>query len=92
MSERDESEDGFALALEQAYKLREIDPDHELLRFFAQGGKDDDVWEEFQKRFGKPEISKEIRSSVPAQAYFYVQYFIALRDANESFEKSAQGK
>ena len=51
---------------------------HELLDLFRRT---DEVWESFQVRFGKKDISKEKRSCEPAQAYFWASYFIALKAA-----------
>jgi len=82
MSDRDEVVDGMDLALEEGRKLIKKNPKHELLRLLTDAG-DDAIWEEFQRRFGKEGLSEEERSSHRAQAYFFGQYFLALKKAVE---------
>lgn len=77
-----ESEAGMELALGAARKLNEVYPNHELLDLFNKAD-DDEVWEGFQVRFGKEGLSKEQRSYEPAQAYFWGNYFFALKKACE---------
>ena len=82
MSESGEAEDGMILAVMEARRLRALNENHELLRLWSEAD-NDEVWEEFQTRFGKEGLSKEQRSCEPAQAYFWANYYIALRNACE---------
>lgn len=84
MSEISEVEAGMELAIEAARRLFQVCPDHELLDLF-KGVADDDfndkTWDKFQVRFGKEGLSKEERAWEPAQAYFWANYFVALKKA-----------
>jgi len=79
MSEIDEVEAGIELAMGAARKLCAVCPEHELLDLFRNAD-DDGVWEGFQVRFGKEGISKEQRGCELAQAYFWANYFVALKE------------
>ena len=93
MSDRDEVDDGMALAIDAARKLDKIDRNHELLRLFQKASMTDAeydlIWEDFQIRFGKNGITKTKRAGYNAQAYFWATYFVALRDAVEQFSKAS---
>jgi len=86
MSDGDEVLAGINIAGEEAKKLHEKNTDHELLRLF-NAVHDDDIWEEFQLRFGKPGLPKSERGISPAQAYFWASYAVALKEANEEMDK-----
>ncbi len=72
-------------ALEEAFKLREKDPKNELLGLLVDP-ENDETWNRFQNRFGNRRLSKKARRTAPAQAYFWRQYFLALRKINERHE------
>ena len=93
MSDSDEVADGQELAIEMARELYKANPDHDLLRLFPKTELTDEeydpIWEEFQQHFGKPGISREVRATYPAQAYFWAKYFLALRKAVEELAPQA---
>ena len=82
MSEASEAATGMILAVEEARKLYLREPEHELLGIWNDAS-NDDLWENFQVRFGKPGLAKEQRGTQSGQAYFWGQYFLALQKANE---------
>jgi hypothetical protein len=90
MSDSCEVEDGMVLAEDMARELYKIDPNHDLLRLFK--GKEmsdeayDKVWEEFQTRFGKPDLTRQQRAIAPAQAYFWAGYFLELKKTVETLK------
>jgi|GEM_PF-4129209 len=86
MSDSDEAADGQRLAYEEARKLFQRKPDHELLRY-ALHPDDDGIWDEFITRFGKPGLSRDAQRAYPAIAYLYAKYWIALSDACANPEK-----
>lgn len=90
MSDHCEAEDGQALAYEEAAKLHAMKPDHELLRY-ALRPDNDEVYEEFIARFGKPGLTREQQRTAPAVAYLYAKYYLALREACADQEKQIVG-
>ncbi len=73
-----ETDDAVDLAFEMAKRLREIDPENQLLKFFTEAD-DDAVWETFQKRFSKRGSTPEERASTRGQAYVWSRYYVALK-------------
>lgn len=65
-------------AFEEAAKLKEKKPDHDLLRY-ADCAQDNTVWNEFLARFGPPGLTKGERETYPALAHAYEQYCLALQ-------------
>jgi hypothetical protein len=82
MSEISEVDAGMELAFEAAKKLFQVCPNHELLDLFKKAD-DDETWNGFQTRFGKEGLTPEQRSCEPAQAYFWTNYFLALKEVCE---------
>jgi hypothetical protein len=86
MSDSDEAADGHALAFEEAALLHAKMPSHPLLKYVLHHD-NDEIWEEFVERFGKPGITREAKKAAPAVAYMYAMYWVALREANADPEK-----
>ncbi len=84
MSDSDEVATGQELCFEEARKLYNLCPDHELLRYFKEANSDA-VWEEFMLRFAKPGLTREQMRAYPSMAWIYAGYFLALRAACKAF-------
>lgn len=74
------------LVFEEAMRLHEVKPDHELLKY-AFGSSDKSVREAFISRFGNPSISKQDQLLAPAPMYTFTMYYLALREACKDPEK-----
>lgn len=64
---------------EAADSLFQKNPNHELLRLFYR--KDEAIWDEFQARFGRTDLTLAERRSLFTNAYFWEHYHAALEDA-----------
>lgn len=84
----DELTPAIELAADYARQLRAKQPDHELLRFFADG-KDPELDQEFETRFWDKPFPKENKPGHLVNATIWANYAVALKKAVEHQENPA---
>ena len=90
MSDALDSEAGEELAIEEARKIRLLDPNNELIRLVVYVGDNNQEWKklrnEFTTRFGKEGFRCDGCRGENAVAYFWAEYWLALKAERERLE------